>query len=53
MARAFTCERDSAVIRGADDDELVAAVERHVRERHPDLVGKLDRADILAAATVE
>ena len=31
MAKAFTCERDGAVIRGESDDELVANVERHVR----------------------
>ena len=51
MAKAFTCERDGAVIRGESDDELVANVERHVRRSHPDLVEKLSRADILAAAT--
>ena len=51
MAKAFTCERDGSVIRGATDDELVANVERHVRDAHPDLVGKLSRGDILAAAT--
>jgi hypothetical protein len=50
MAKAFTCERDGTVIRGATDDELVANVERHVREAHPDLVGKLSSGDILAAA---
>jgi hypothetical protein len=51
MAKAFTCERDGSVIRGATDDELVANVERHVRDAHPDLVGSLSRGDILAAAT--
>jgi hypothetical protein len=35
-------------MRGADDDELVAHVERHIAEAHPDLVGKLSRKDILA-----
>jgi hypothetical protein len=48
MAKTFECERDGAVIRGADDDELVANVQRHVAEAHPDLVGKLSRDDILA-----
>ena len=50
MAKTFECERDGAVIRGKDDDELVANVESHVAEAHPDLVGKLSRDDILAAA---
>jgi hypothetical protein len=51
MAKTFECERDGVVIRGADDDELAANVDRHVAEAHPDLVGKLSRDDILAAAT--
>jgi hypothetical protein len=50
MAKTFECERDGAVIRSEDDDELVANVERHVAEAHPDLVGKLSRDDILAMA---
>jgi hypothetical protein len=50
MAKTFECERDGVVIRGADDDELTANVDRHVAEAHPDLVGKLSRDDILAAA---
>ena len=50
MAKTFECESDGVVIRGADDEELAANVERHVAEAHPDLVGKLSRDDILAAA---
>jgi hypothetical protein len=50
MAKQFECERDGVVIRGEDDDELVANVERHVAEAHPDLVGKLTRDDVLATA---
>lgn len=50
MAKEFECERDEVVIRGADDDELVANVERHIAEAHPDLVGKVSREDLLAAA---
>jgi hypothetical protein len=50
MAKEFECERDGVVIRGADDDELVANVERHLAEAHPDLVGKVSRQDIVAAA---
>ena len=50
MAKEFECERDGVVIRGADDDDLVASVERHLAEAHPDLVGKVSRDDIVAAA---
>lgn len=38
------------VIRGADDGELVANVERHIALGHRDLVGKVSREDIVAAA---
>lgn len=48
MAKEFTCERDGFVMRGANDDELVAQVERHIAEAHPDLVGTFSREDILA-----
>jgi predicted small metal-binding protein len=47
MAKQFTCERDGLVMRGSNDDELVAQVERHIADAHPDLVGKLSREDIL------
>jgi hypothetical protein len=50
MAKTFECERDGVVLRGTDDDELVANVQRHVAAAHLDLVGKLARDDILAAA---
>jgi hypothetical protein len=50
MAKEFECERDEVVIRGADDDELVANVELHIAEAHPDLVGMVSREDLLAAA---
>jgi hypothetical protein len=50
MAKEFECERDGVVIRGEDDDELVANVERHIADAHPDLVGKLSRDDVLATA---
>jgi predicted small metal-binding protein len=51
MAREFECERDGAVIRGTDDDELVANVRRHIAEAHPDLIGKVSSEDIVAAAS--
>jgi len=50
MAMEFTCERDGVVIRGEDDAELMANVEGHVADAHPDLVGALSREQILEAA---
>ena len=38
------------VIEGADDDELWAIAQEHLRTEHPDLVGKVTREDILAQA---
>jgi hypothetical protein len=46
--KVFTCERDGFVMRDQNEDALAAQVERHIAEAHPDLVGKLSRADILA-----
>jgi predicted small metal-binding protein len=50
MAKVFECERDGVVIRGDDDEELIANVERHIGDAHPDLVGKLSRDDVLTIA---
>ena len=38
------------VIEGRDDEELWTKAEAHVAADHPDLVGKVSRADILARA---
>lgn len=38
------------VVEGEDDDELWQNAQRHLREDHPDLVGKVSRADLLAQA---
>jgi predicted small metal-binding protein len=38
------------VVRGEDDDELWRKAQAHMREDHPDLVGKVSRADLLAQA---
>jgi uncharacterized protein YndB with AHSA1/START domain len=51
MAKEFECERDGIVIRGADDDDLVESVERHLAQAHPELIGKVLREDIVAAAS--
>jgi predicted small metal-binding protein len=37
-------------VSGESEDEVVAAVEAHVQERHPEMVGKLGREDILEMA---
>jgi hypothetical protein len=50
MEKVFECERDRAVIRGEDDDELVANVDEHIAVAHPDLVGKVSREQIVANA---
>jgi predicted small metal-binding protein len=47
MAKLIRCEC-GYVVRGEDDDELVANAERHIQSDHPDLVGKLGREDLLA-----
>ena len=48
-ALVMTCECGE-VARAETEDELIAAVERHVAEQHPDLVGTFSREDILAMA---
>lgn len=53
MAKTFYCEQDGETVRGESDDELVANVERHIADAHPDLVGKVSREDILASAKEE
>ena len=52
MTRVINCECGQ-VVRGETDDELVTRVSEHVRQDHPDLVGKLSREDVLAMAEVE
>lgn len=49
MGKLIHCECGQ-VVRGRDDDELVAAATDHVNSNHPELVGKLTREDILAMA---
>ena len=38
------------VVEGQDDNELWAKAQVHLAADHPDLVGKVSRADILAQA---
>jgi predicted small metal-binding protein len=44
MARVIHCEC-GFVARGATDEEVLDAVEAHVRAVHPELVGKVSRQD--------
>lgn len=47
--KVIKCECGQTV-RADSDDELVAKVDGHVRQDHPELVGKLSRDDVLAMA---
>ena len=49
MAKVIHCPCGTDVT-GETDDELVAAVEQHVQEKHPDRVGTMSREEILGAA---
>jgi len=49
MGKVINCECGE-VVRADSDDELVAKVERHVGEAHPELAGKLSRDDVLGMA---
>ena len=49
MAKVIHCPCGADVM-GETDDELVAAVEQHVQESHPDRVGTMSREEILGAA---
>jgi predicted small metal-binding protein len=37
-------------VQGETDDEIVANVEQHVREAHPEMEGQMSREDILGMA---
>jgi predicted small metal-binding protein len=52
VSRVINCECGQEV-RAETDDELVERVEEHVRDAHPDLVGKMSREDILSMAEAE
>jgi predicted small metal-binding protein len=51
MPKLINCECGQ-IIHASSDDELVRKVESHINQRHPDLVGKLSRDDILGMAEV-
>ena len=49
MAQKVDCPC-GATVRGESDDELVANVEQHVQDQHPDMVGTMTRDKILEMA---
>jgi hypothetical protein len=49
MGKLVNCECGE-LVQAETDDELVRKVTEHVGAKHPDLVGKLSRQDILAMA---
>jgi hypothetical protein len=49
MAKLINCECGQ-VVRGETDDELLANAEAHINRDHPELVGKITRADLLGMA---
>jgi predicted small metal-binding protein len=52
MAQVIKCEC-GYVVRGESESELLELAGSHVRESHPDLVGKITDEDLLAMAEVE
>ena len=49
MGKAVNCECGE-LVHASTDDEVIAKVQAHVNAKHPDLIGKLTKADILAMA---
>jgi predicted small metal-binding protein len=47
MARQITCECGQ-IVRGDTDDELVELTLEHLRSDHPQLAGRITRAEIVA-----
>lgn len=49
MAKEINCPCGATVL-GDDDDQLVANVEEHIQDKHPEMVGTKSREEILAMA---
>ena len=49
MTQVIHCECGTD-LQGESDDELVANVEEHIQQQHPEMVGKVSREQILAMA---
>jgi predicted small metal-binding protein len=52
MAKLINCEC-GYVVRGETDDELIERAEVHIKETHPDMVGKVSREDLLSMSEEE
>lgn len=48
MDKLFKCQLDGLVMYGGSEDDLVAQIQHHLAEDHPDLVGTYSRDEILA-----
>jgi predicted small metal-binding protein len=49
MAYVINCDC-GYVARGENEDELIESLNRHLEEVHPDIVGTISDADLLAMA---
>ena len=49
MAQIVDCPCGEQLV-GQDEDDIVAKVEAHVQEKHPDMVGTMNREQILDMA---
>jgi predicted small metal-binding protein len=49
MAKVINCEC-GYVVRGENDEELLAGARKHISEAHPELEGKVSDEDLLAQA---
>jgi predicted small metal-binding protein len=49
MAKVINCEC-GYVVRGDSDEQLLADASKHIREQHPDMVGKVSDDQLLAMA---
>jgi hypothetical protein len=52
MAKIINCEC-GYVVRGQNDDELLVNLEGHIRQDHPDMVGKYEPRELLDMAEEE
>ena len=49
MAKLIKCSCGK-IVRGENDEELLANADEHIRTDHPDMVGKISHEDLLAMA---
>jgi hypothetical protein len=52
MAKMIRCSC-GVIVRGETNDELLTNAEEHIRNDHPDMIGKIPREDLLAMAETE